>query len=143
MNYPKFKVGDTVVVKATTKEATVKAFRPDGKGGYNYTYRYDSGKEHTLPEWAFLSPDECVFCVIGHEAAEDGSRGLWTDGAYRKRESAVKRLEDIAHQWLDNMGDYADRYEIERGDGSFEAWHDGYYDNDHFALTVGVCELEN
>ena len=142
MEYPKFKVGDRVVVLETAKEATVAAFRPKSSGvGYKYDFRLDDGSERTRPEWVLASPDECVFCVVGHEALDGDGSMLWTDGAYRKRDDAVKRLGEIADNWIENIGKCIDRYQTERSDDSFEAWEDGYYDNNHFSVVVNACRL--
>lgn len=143
MEYPKFRVGDRVVVLATAKEAEVAAFKPSETGaGYNYTFKYDDGSERTLPEWALANPEEVVYCVVWDEASDDGCNSLDAGGAYRKRENAVKRLADIADQWRENMGGYADAYETETDDGCFEAWRDGYYNDDHFAARIAACRLE-
>lgn len=142
MEYPKFRTGDRVVVLGSSREATVTAFNPNSAGnGYIYTYRFDGSEhEHVLPEFALASPSEVVYCVAVHEASDDGDH-LSVDGAYRKRDDAVKRVGEIADQWLGDIGKYADRYEIGRDEDGFEAYPPGYYNNEHFTVELKACRI--
>lgn len=58
---------------------------------------------------------------------------------YENREDALERWKFVVGLWKDGMCDWEQAQEKE---GDFEAWHDGYYDENHVTVYLDEKEVE-
>ena len=80
---------------------------------------------------------QTVFTVT-EESAVDGMHDIDVR-VYAERKDALKRWKECVQAWRGNLGNWI---ESEEREGSYEAWHDGYYDEDHVTIYLDEKEVE-
>lgn len=143
--YKQFSVGDAVVILRNAQTGKVVETRPsniDGRNAYMVKYRDgDTVKTTSFMDWMLAAPEETVYTVVVEDYNDDGSSDLRCDTVTKDIDYAKLCVLQLAEQWRELVGEWADRYEIEQDDLSFSAWKDGYYNDDHYNVVVNANRL--
>lgn len=137
-DYKQFSVGDTVIKLASFRTGTVTEVAPSNA----YKVQYTDGHTEYAMDWQLASPEDVVYSVIITDYCDDGNSDLRCDTVTRNIEYAKQRVTQLAADWRDFTGNFADQYETEQDDLSFSAWKDGYYNDDHYVVVVKANRLE-
>ena len=78
-----------------------------------------------------------VFTVT-EESAVEGMHDIDVH-VFAEREDAVKRWKFVVDLWKEGFGEWMHATEKE---GDFEAWQDGYYDENHVTIYLDEKEVE-
>lgn len=76
--------------------------------------------------------------IVTEESAVEGMHDIDVR-VYENREDALKRWKFVAGLWKEGMDDWQQAQEKE---GYFEAWQDGYYDENHVTVYLEEKEVE-
>lgn len=76
--------------------------------------------------------------VVTEESAVGGMHDIDVR-IYAERKEAMERWNERVQAWRDDLGNWIESNERE---GSYEAWHDGYYDEDHVTIYLDEKEVE-
>ena len=76
--------------------------------------------------------------TVTEESAVEGMHDIDVR-VYENREDALERWKFVVGLWKDGMGDWQQAQEKE---GDFEAWKDGYYDENHVTVYLDEKEVE-
>lgn len=76
--------------------------------------------------------------TVTEESAVEGMHDIDVR-VYAERKDALKRWKERVQAWRCNLGNWI---ESEEREGSYEAWHDGYYDEDHVTIYLDKKEVE-
>lgn len=144
--YRQFNVGDAVVVLHKAQTGKVVETRPSGPDGSNaYLVEYRDGdtvKTASFKDWMLAAQEDTVYSVVVEDYNDDGSSDLQCDTVTKYIDYAKLRVVQLAEQWRELVGEWADRYETEQDELSFSAWKDGYYNDDHYNVVVNAKRLE-
>lgn len=78
-----------------------------------------------------------VFTVT-EESAVDGMHEVDVR-VYENREDALKRWKFLVGLWKESRDDWR---QVQEREGGFEAWQDGYYDENHVTIYLDEKEVE-
>lgn len=76
--------------------------------------------------------------TVTEESAVEGMHDIDVH-VYENREDALERWKFVVGLWKDGMDDWQQAQEKE---GDFEAWQDGYYDENHVTVYLDEKEVE-
>lgn len=141
--YRQYKVGDRVIHMSMVETGVVTKVTPSNVAGSNaYMVQYADGHESSAMDWQLAAPEDVVYSVVVNNHNDDGSSYLNCDTVTKNIEHAKERVSQLADQWRDIVGKYAEYYETEQDDLSFSAWKDGYYNDDHYVVVINANRLE-
>lgn len=77
--------------------------------------------------------------TVTEESAVEGMHDIDVH-VYENREDALERWNKLVQEWKDGIGDAWE--EATEKEGGFEAWQDGYYDENHVTICLEEKEVE-